>query len=171
MDRNPVRVASDLTAPISAPPPPHEPNLACLTAYWRALGVEDPAHIDALSQEALRQAASAAPIPELDPTGQALAAASALLDDWLARTLDVGPHSPELRAARAALLSGAVPDWPTALFTAPNEADDTVLHQVRAALAQATPSTSPGAMPTQRIALFRFFGPLYRLWRLKRRAT
>lgn len=170
MDRNPVRAASDLAAPVLTPTP-QEPNLNCLTAYWRALGVEDPARIEALSEEALRYAASAAPIPELDPTGQALAAASALLDDWLARVLEVAPHSPELRAARAALLSGAAPDWPAALFTAPDEADDTVLHQVRAALAQATPPPSPGVMPTQRIALFRFLGPLYRLWRLKRRTA
>ena len=171
MDRHPIsatRVAADSAALASGLG--HEPHLACLAAYWRALGVEDPSRINALSQEALRHAANAAPLPELDATGQALAAASALLDDWLARALALAPHSPEVRSARAALLSGAVPDWPEALFAAPDEAHDSLLQRISAARAEATPPPDPRPVPTQRIALFRFLGPLYRLWRLKRRA-
>jgi hypothetical protein len=45
-----------------------------------------------------------------------------LLDDWLARALEPAPPSPALAAARAALLSGAAPDWPATLFAPPGEA-------------------------------------------------
>jgi AcrR family transcriptional regulator len=168
VDRGKVSVTAPyLPAPV--PAPSSEFVLARLDAYWRALGVTDPTQVAALSEQALRRVAESPEPPGLDPVARALTAASDLLDDWLARALDLPRPSRELAAARAALLSGAAPDWPAALFAAPGEAD-TVLDALRAALAEPTPPPSPGAMPAQRIDLFGLLGPLRRLWHPELRA-
>ncbi|MCB1824550.1 MAG: hypothetical protein KDJ54_08230, partial [Candidatus Competibacteraceae bacterium] len=115
-----------------------------------------------LSEQALRRCMPDRPeFP--DPLTGALAAARELLDDWLARTLDL-PRRPEaLAAARAALLGGAVPDWPAVLFAPPDAARD-VSDALRAMMADPTPVSAPGAMPAQRIELFSLLDPL-RHWR------
>jgi hypothetical protein len=151
------------------PAPSSEFVLARLDAYWRALGVTDPTQVAALSEQALRRAAESPEPPGLDPVARALTAASDLLDDWLARALDLPRPSRELAAARAALLSGAAPDWPAALFAPPGEAS-AVLDALRAAIVESTPPPSPGAMPAQRIDLFELLGPLRRLWHPELRA-
>jgi len=152
--------------PYLAPPvavPSNELLFGRLGAYWQALGVTDPAQVTALSEQALRRASELPEMPGLDPLARALVAAGELLDDWLARMLELPRQSRELAAARAALLSGAVPDWPAALFAPPGEAD-IVLDALRAAIAEPTPPPTPGAMPAQRIDLFGLLGPLRRLW-------
>jgi hypothetical protein len=151
------------------PAPSSEFVLARLGAYWQALGVTDPAQIAALSEQALRRVAESPESPGLDAVARALVAAGELLDDWLARTLELPRPSRELAAARAALLSGAAPDWPAALFAPPGEAD-ALLDALRAAIAEPTPPPSPGAMPAQRIDLFWLLGPLHRLWHPELRA-
>ncbi len=168
MDRGKVSVTEPYLPP-ALPAPSSEFVLARLGAYWRALGVTDPTQVAALSEQALRRAAESPEPSGLDPVARALTAASDLLDDWLARVLDLPRPSRELAAARAALLSGAAPDWPAALFAAPGEAD-TVLDALRAALAEPTPPPNPGAMPAQRIDLFELLGPLRRLWHPELRA-
>ena len=168
MDRGKVSVVEHYLPPLP-PAPSSEFVLARLGAYWQALGVADPAQIAALSEQALRRAAESPESLGLDPLARALVAAGELLDDWLARTLELPRPSRELVAARAALLSGAVPDWPAALFAPPGEAD-TVLNTLRVAIAEPTPSPIPGAMPVQRIDLFWLLGPLHRLWHREPRA-
>ena len=168
MDRGKVSVTEPYLPPLPSAPA-SEFILARLSAYWQALGVTDPAQAAALSEQALRRAAESPEPPGLDPLARALLAASELLDDWLARALDLPRPSPELTAARAALLSGATPDWPTALFAAPGEANP-VLDALRAAAAIPTPPPSPSAMPAQRIDLFWLLGPLRRLWHREPRA-
>ena len=168
MDRGKVGVA-ELYLPALPSSPSSEFILARLGAYWRALGVTDPDQIAALSEQALRRAVESPEPPGLDPVARALVAAGELLDDWLARALDLPRLSQELAAARAALLSGAAPDWPAALFAPPGEAN-TVLDTLRAVRAEPTPPLSPGAMPAQRIDLFGLLGPLRRLWHPELRA-
>ena len=154
---------------VSAPHPPYlAPPVAApssallfgrLGTYWQALGVTDPAQIAALSEQALRRAADLPETPGLDPLARALLAASELLDDWLARALDVPRAAPALVAARAALLGGVAPDWPTTLFAPPGEAE-ALPDILREAIAEPAPEPVPAAMPTQRIELFSLLGPL-----------
>ena len=162
MDRNKISAVEHYLPPLP-PAPSSDFVLARLGAYWRALGVSNPDQIAALSEQALRRAAELLESPGLDPLARALVVASELLDDWLARTLELPRPSRELTAARAALLSGATPDWPAALFAPPGEAG-ALLDILRAAIAEPTPPPSPGAMPAQRIDLFWLLGPLRRLW-------
>jgi hypothetical protein len=78
--------------PYLAPPvaaPSSELLLGRLGAYWRALGVTDPDQIAALSEQALRRAAELPETPGIGSAGAALLAAGELLDDWLARALDL----------------------------------------------------------------------------------
>ena len=133
-------------------------------AYWRALGVTDPGQIAALAEQTLRRAPEGPEVSGVDPVAQALVAVRNLLDDWLARTLDLPPQPPALAAARATLLSGVVPDWPSALFAAPGEADE-VRDVLRAAIVEPTPPPAPRAMPMQPIELFSLRGLLRRWWR------
>lgn len=133
---------SSLAAPFG------EPLLESLKAYWAALGVSDPNLALALSEQTLRR------LPDFPAEGEFAArtiiAAGELLDDWLAAALDLPRPSPALTAARAALLSGAVPDWPAALFAPPGAAG-IALDRLRAAIAEPAPPPSPGVMPAQRI--------------------
>lgn len=124
------------------------PLLERLQAYWTALGVSDPNLALALSEQTLRR------LPDFPEEGEtaarAIIAAGELLDDWLAAALGLPRPSPALTAARAALLSGIVPEWPAALFAPPGAAG-IALERLRAAIAEPTPAPSPGSMPAQRI--------------------
>ncbi len=160
MDRAQVSSAPMyLAAPTAAPS--DDVLLGRLSAYWRALGVTDPDQVAALSEQALRRVPDPPESP--DPLTGALAAARELLDDWLARTLDLPQRSRALAAARAALLSGAAPDWPAVLFAPPGTARD-VADALRAVVAEPAPAPAPGVMPAQRIELFSLLDPLRR-WR------
>ena len=162
MDRGKVSAAAPyLPPPVAAPS--SELLFDRLGAYWRALGVTEPDQVMALSEQALRRTAELPEPPGLEPVARALIAAGELLDDWLARALELPRPSRELAAARAALLSGAVPDWPAALFAPPGEAEP-LLDTLREAIAESTPPLASGAMPAQRIELFSLLGPLRR-WR------
>lgn len=158
MDRGKVSAAA---APYLSPTPSGEDLLVRLGAYWRALGVGDPDQAAALSEQALRRLPEMPETPGVDSMGRAIVAAGDLLDDWLARALELPKPSPELAAARAALLSGAAPDWPAALFAPPGEAG-ALRDILRTATAEPTPAPSPGVMPAQRIELFSLLGPLAR---------
>lgn len=158
--------AAPLYPPVSTPLTDELP-FDRLNAYWRALGVTDPDQVAALSEQALRRASELPETPGFDPLARAIIAAGELLDDWLAQVLDLPRQSRTLPVARAALLSGAVPDWPTALFAPPGE-PGTVLERLRAAIAEPTPAPGPGIMPAQRIELFSLFAPLRRMWRWSR---
>lgn len=163
MDRGKIGAAHSLAAPTVALAAEEELH-ARLGAYWRALGVTDPDQVAALSEQALRRLPELPETPGLDPPARAIVAAGDLLDDWLARMLDLPRPSRALAAARAALLSGAAPNWPKVLFAPPGEAES-VFEELGAALAEPTPAPVPGSMPAQRIDLFRLLGPLRRPWR------
>ena len=161
MDRSKVSAAAHY---LSAPPSPSsELLLARLSAYWRALGVTDPDQVTALSEQAIRRVPELPELPGIDPVGRAIVAANDLLDDWLAQALELPRPSAALAAARAALLSGAIPDWPKALFARPGQAG-TELDRLGAVIAEPAPAPSPGVMPAQRIKLPSLFG-LLRYWR------
>ncbi|MDG4553231.1 MAG: hypothetical protein P9E24_03125 [Candidatus Competibacter sp.] len=146
-----------LAAPTATPS--DDRLLGRLGAYWRALGVTDPDQVAALSEQALRRMSDPPEFP--DPLTGALVAARELLDDWLARTLDLPQRSRALAAARAALLSGVAPDWPAVLFAPPGTARD-VVDVLRAAVAEPAPESAPGVMPAQRIELLSLLDPLCR---------
>lgn len=163
MDRSKVSAPH----PYLAPPvvaPSSELLFGRLGAYWQILGVTDPAQIAALSEQALRRAAELPETPGLDPLAQVLLAAGELLDDWLARALDLPRTAQSLAAARAALLCGRLPDWPKTLFAPPGEAES-LLDTLQEAIAEPTPAPLPATMPAQRIELFSLLGPLHRLQR------
>jgi hypothetical protein len=151
-----------LAPPVAAPS--SELLFGRLGAYWQILGVTDPAQIAALSEQALRRAAELPETPGLDPLAQVLLAAGELLDDWLARALDLPRTAQSLAAARAALLCGRLPDWPKTLFAPPGEAES-LLDTLQEAIAEPTPAPLPATMPAQRIELFSLLGPLHRLQR------
>ncbi|MBE2295725.1 MAG: hypothetical protein IAF00_12275 [Phycisphaerales bacterium] len=159
MDRAQVNTGEHYLAPLT-PAPSHDALLGRLGAYWRALGVSDPKQIAALSEQALRRLPDHAESTDL--LTAALLAARELLDDWLARTLDLPRQPRVLAAARAALLNGTIPNWPAVLFTPPDDAARDVADDLRVALAEAVPASVPGAMPTQRIELFSLLHPLHR---------
>ncbi|MCB1776688.1 MAG: hypothetical protein KDI50_04550 [Candidatus Competibacteraceae bacterium] len=151
-------VRSHWTASTAPPAASDETCLDCLKDYWKALGVSDPHLALALSEQTLRRLAEPAGGEE-SRTARAIIAAGELLDDWLATTLELPQPSQRLTAARAALLSGAAPGWPAALFAPPGVAE-LALEQIRLAIAEPTPAPSPGAMPVQRIELFSWLGLL-----------
>lgn len=121
-----------------------------LKIYWSELGVNDANLALALSEQTLRRLPDFGAAEENEYTVRAVIAAGELLDDWLAAALELPRPSRALTAARAALLSGAVPDWPSAVF-APLGTADAALEHLRRTIAQPTPVPSPSVMPTQRI--------------------
>lgn len=163
MDRSKVSAPHPYLAPPVAAPS-SELLFGRLGAYWQILGVTDPAQIAALSEQALRRAAELPETPGLDPLAQVLLAAGELLDDWLARALNLPRTAQSLAAARAALLCGRLPDWPKTLFAPPGEAES-LLDTLQEAIAEPTPAPLPATMPAQRIELFSLLGPLHRLQR------
>jgi hypothetical protein len=153
--------------PYLGPPiaqPSSELVMGRLGTYWSSLGVSDPNQITALSEQALHRATELPDTPGLDLLARAMWATHDLLDDWLARTLDLPRHSRQVVAARAALLSGAVPNWPSSLFAPPGETEVS-LDILRDAIAQPTPTPAPAAMPTQRIKALSALGLFRLLWR------
>ncbi|MDQ5908297.1 MAG: hypothetical protein QG599_388 [Pseudomonadota bacterium] len=143
--------------------PGSEPLLEDLKAYWMALGVTDLSLALALSEQTLRRLPDR-PDDE-ESSARAIIAAGELLDDRLAAALDLPRPSPALRAARAALLSSAVPEWPSILFAPPSAAKP-ALERLRVAIAEPTPAPNPAPMPTQRIELFSLWFPLRWMQRL-----
>lgn len=153
MDRRPVNTLRSSWSASS-----NEPLLEDLKAYWMALGVTDSGLALALSEQTVRRLPDR-PDDDEESTARAIIAAGELLDDRLAAALDLPRPSPALRAARAALLSSAVPEWPTILF-APSSAAKPALERLRAAIAEPTPAPNPAPMPTQQIELFSLGFPL-----------
>lgn len=166
MDRGKVTAVTPyLPEPVAAPSV--EQLYSRLGMYWQALGVSDPDRVAQLSEATLQRAVAMPVMPDVDPMARAIVAAGAVLDERLAQVLGVPQPSRALAAARAALLSGAVPDWPEALFGSSEIGP--ALEALRAALAEPAPEAVPHPMPAQRIELFSLLGPLRRLWRSKHR--
>lgn len=130
------------------------PLLELLKSYWVALGVSDPRLAQALSERTMRRLAD---IPDAEQRRvRAIIAAHEVLDEQLATVLHIPHSSPALLAAHAALLSGAVADWPAALFAPPDTAQR-ALEQLQSAIATPVPSMVVGTMPAQ---------PIEPLWKI-----
>jgi hypothetical protein len=119
-----------------------------------------------LSERALKYADRLPDKPGIDPVASALIGASAVLDDWLIQALDLKNTNTlgNLKAARAALLSGVIPDWSNIVLYPPST-NEHLLDALRLAIAKPTPELLPRAMPTQQIRLFSLFGLFHLLWR------
>ncbi|MBL8250130.1 MAG: hypothetical protein JNK31_00520 [Candidatus Competibacter sp.] len=162
MDRGKV-IASHPYLPPPAAAPSTELLFGRLGAYWRALGVHDPAQIAALSEQALHRAAELPETLGLDPLARTLLAAGELLDGWLAQGAEPPPTPQRLAAVRAALLGGVTPDWPRTLFAPPGEGDS-LRDTLAEIMAEPTPAPTPSAMPAQPIDLFSVLAEIRRLW-------
>jgi len=100
------------------------------------------------------------------PSGLALAEHAvretfAFIDDWIARAM-AGAECSDLMPLRAALVHGALPDWPQALLSPPPPG---ICERLLAAAPRPLPAAAPLAMPTAELRLRRF-RPL--AWLLRR---
>jgi len=116
--------------------------------YLRALGIEDALHRERLLMR-IQQRWEARVIVE-DPVEAGIEEAYALLDAWLCTELDITGEVDALFTARAAVLSGAVPNW-SARFA--GVAGESIAAQVRAAGVQPEPEPAPLDMEPSTINL------------------
>jgi uncharacterized protein YeaC (DUF1315 family) len=129
-----------------------------LLGLWLALGVSDAELRRQLVQRVLRRLQAEV---ERDhrPAGRTLAEQAvcetfAFIDDWLARVVGgVAGEPPDLMPFRAALLDGALPDWPLALLHPPAPGAREIL---LAAIPRPLPPPAPLAMPRAELRLRRF---------------
>jgi hypothetical protein len=120
--------------------------------YLRALGVQDPLHIERLGARIRpRWDARVNTTPQEDPVEAAIEETCALLDAWLCTELGIAGDRATLFAARAAVLSGAVPNW-TARFA--GVSGDSLAAVIHAASVQAVPESAPLSMEPSTIDLF-----------------
>jgi len=93
------------------------------------------------------------------PSGLALAEHAvretfAFIDDWIARAVAMaGAECSDLMPLRAALVHGALPDWPQALLSPPLPG---ICERLLAAAPRPLPAAAPLAMPTAELRLRRF---------------
>ena len=119
--------------------------------YLRALGIEDPLHRERLlARIQQRWEARVSVVPLEDPVEAGLEEAYALLDAWLCAELDITGELDALFTARAAVLSGAVPNW-SARFS--GVSGESIAAQVRAAGVQPEPEPAPLDMAPSTINL------------------
>lgn len=120
--------------------------------YLRAMGIADPLHIDRLSTRVRsRWEARASAVPLEDPVEAGIEETHALLDDWLCVELGIAGDRDALFTARAAVLSGAVANWPARFAGVSGES---LAPQIRAASVQAMPEPAPLTMEPSTIDLF-----------------
>ena len=122
-----------------------------LTRYLRALGIRDPLQSERLIAR-IRQRwdvrVNAAPLEDRLET--AIEEACALLDTWLTAELGIEGDRAALFSARAAVLSGAVPNWGARFAGISGES---IAAQIHAASVQAVPEAAPLVMEPSPIDL------------------
>jgi hypothetical protein len=119
--------------------------------YLGAMGVTEPLHrarLTARIRQRWEARVNAAPLE--DPVETAIEETCALLDAWLCSEMDIEGDRAALFAARAAVLSGAVPNW-AARFA--GVGGDSIAAQIRGASVQAIPEPAPLTMEPTTIDL------------------
>ena len=140
-------------ATVSAPAAdPWEQVAGRVTDYLRALGIQDPLHLERLGARVRQRFERRVVAGQLeDPVEAAIEDAYALLDQWLSEELGIVGDRDALFAARAATLSGAVPGWAARFAKVSGEP---CAAAIRAATVQAVPEAAPLTMVPNMIELF-----------------
>lgn len=119
--------------------------------YLRAMGVIDAFELELLGARVRHRLLARMASAEVeDPLEAAIEEVNGLLDEWLDGELGMAGERHTLLAARAAVLSGAVPGW-TARFA--GVAGESIAGAIRAATAQPTPEPAMLDMPPSPILL------------------
>lgn len=120
--------------------------------YLRALGITEALHLERLGLRIRQRFEARAGKAKLeDPVEAAIEETYALLDAWLNTELGIQGDRDALFTARAAVLSGAVPDWAARFAGVSGESSAAA---IRAASVQALPEYAPLTMVPNRIELF-----------------
>lgn len=122
-----------------------------LGEYLRAMGVVDAFELELLSARARSRFQARMASAEVEnPLEAAIAEVNGLLDEWLDAELGMAGDRHMLLAARAAVLSGAVPGW-TARFA--GVTGEGIGGAIRSATVVAVPEPAPLDMPPSPILL------------------
>jgi len=140
-------------AAVSGPPvDPWEQVAARVADYLRALGITEGLHLERLSLRIRQRFEARAAVAKLeDPVEAAIEETYALLDLWLGAELGLVGDRDALFSARAAVLSGAVPDWAGRFAGVSGES---CAAAIRAASVEALPPDAPLTMVPNTIELF-----------------
>lgn len=122
-----------------------------VSEYLQAMGVQEPLHLERLAARVRHRLEQRAATPLEDPLEAAIEEAGGLLDDWLIQELGIEGDRDALFAARAAVLSGAVPNWAARFAGVSGESLAAAIH---GASVRATPAPVPLAMDPTTIELF-----------------
>jgi hypothetical protein len=127
-----------------APPITWERVAERITLYLHALGIRDPLQCERLiARIRQRWDARVHATPLEDPVEAAIEETCALLDGWLCTELGIDGERGALFTARAAVLSGAVPNW-SARFA--GVSGESVAAQIHAASVHPLPEPAPLTM-------------------------
>jgi len=130
---------------------PWEAAAGRVAEYLRALGVQNPLHIELLSTRIRQRLDARANTAALeDPVEAGIEETYALVDAWLIAELGIEGDRDALFAARAAVLSGVVPGWVDRFAGVSGQS---LAGPIRAASVQATPEPAPLAMEPNSIEL------------------
>ena len=122
-----------------------------VTLYLHALGIRDPLQCERLiARIRQRWDARVHATPLEDPVETAIEETCALLDAWLGAELGIAGERAALFIARAAVLSGAVPNW-SARFA--GVSGESIAASIHTASVQATPEPAPLTMVPSTIHL------------------
>jgi hypothetical protein len=128
----------------AAPPLTWERVAERTTLYLHALGIRDPLQCERLiARIRQRWDARVHATPLEDPVEAAIEETCSLLDGWLCTELGIDGERAALFTARAAVLSGAVPNW-SARFA--GVSGDSIATQIHAASVHPLPEPAPLTM-------------------------
>lgn len=145
-------VGSDPTQPEQSPAELWATVAGRVNDYLRALGVQDPLHLERLAQRIRQRFEARAALAKLeDPVEAGIEETYALLDEWLCTELGIEGDRDTLFRARAAVLGGAVPNW-AARFA--GVSGESLAAPVHAASVLAIPEYAPLVMEPNTIELF-----------------
>ena len=125
---------------------------ARVVEYLRALGIADPLHQERLLLRVRQRWEARTDATRLeDPREAAIEETYGLLSEWLAAELGIVGDQDALLSARAAVLSGMVPNWPARFAGVSGESCAPLIH---AATVTPVPEEAPLTMVPNTIELF-----------------